>query len=130
MYLEKAYVSVVHKKRAYTLDKSPCGKLSTGFCLILIKLFALAVHRSSRERLEKNPDRPASGIGHSSSMHFLVGRVSFFQLFGKEGLLVFCRQLILDQLIRDERENFYLLLPSRVHRQAIGFLHRMSGVFV
>jgi hypothetical protein len=48
-------------------------------------------------------------------MHFLVGRVSFFQLFGKEGLLVFCRQLILDQLIRDERENFYLLLPSRVH---------------
>ena len=104
------------------MDNSPCGKLSTGFCLILIKLFALAVHRSSRERLEKTPDRPASGIGHSSSMHFLVGRVSFFQLFGKEGLLVFCRQLILDQLIRDERENFYLLLPSRVHSQAIGFL--------
>ena len=35
------------------MDESPCGKLSTGFCLILIKLFALAVHRSSRKRLEK-----------------------------------------------------------------------------
>ena len=54
------------------------------------------------------------GLATVLSMHFLVGRVSFFQLFGKEGLLVFCRQLILDQLIRDELARKLLFVMYQV----------------
>ena len=90
MYLEKAYVSVVHKKRAYTLDKSPCGKLSTGFCLILIKLFALAVHRSSRKRLEKT--RQASlllGLATVLACIFWLVGCLFFNCLAKRDYLSF-----------------------------------------
>ena len=103
------------QKRACTLDESPCGKLSTGFCLILIKLFALAVHRSSRERLEKT--RQASlllGLATVLACIFWLVGCLFFQLFGKEGLLVFCRQLILDQLIRDELARKLLFVMYQV----------------
>ena len=42
---------------------------------------------SSRERLEKTQTGLlASGIGHSSSMHFLVGRVSFFSTVWQRGI--------------------------------------------
>ena len=44
---------------------------------------------------------------------WLVGCL-FFQVFGKEGLLVFCRQLILDQLIRDELARKLLFVMYQV----------------